>query len=400
MTPDPAKRPYDLAIVGAGPAGSVAALAALRARPESRVLMLDREQFPRDKCCGDGIAPHVLDILADLGVADVVAGWTPSHYLAVSRSNDEATRRMRRPVWVIPREVFDARLVERALAAGAELVHHRVRRVERAGDTFTIDGRYRARLVVGADGAHSAVRACTDPSTPRRRAFAIRGYVPTDSALAGQMVIRYGSRPQPSYAWSFDRGDGLSNVGYGELVSTVERPSRQFLLDQLATLLPGAVAAGARWKGHHLPLSGWSWGVEQHDGAVLLAGDAAGLVNPLTGEGIYYAVATGALAGGAAAVALTEGRPDDAGARYRSAVRRRLGPHIRHTWIATRLTRSDVILGAGIRAAARDPRSFDDITELGLGDGLLTPHLLTRLAGGVITHARSHLAPRTPRPAS
>jgi geranylgeranyl reductase family protein len=394
MTASRATGMYDVAVVGAGPAGAAAALGVLRARPGSSVLLVDREQFPRDKCCGDGIAPHVVDVLDGLGAGDVVADWTPSHYLAVSRGEQAATRRMRRPVWVIPRKVFDARLVARAVDTGAELVRHRVRHVVRAADGFTIDGQYRARLVVGADGVHSAVRASTVPAAPRDRAFAIRGYVPTEGSHAGLMVISYGSRPQPSYAWAFDRGDGLSNVGYGELVSATDRPSREFLLEQLATLLPGSVVPGARWLGHHLPLTGWSWGREQPDGGVLLAGDAAGLVNPLTGEGIYYAVATGALAGAAAATALGRGRPQDAGASYRRAVRRRLGPHIRHTWVATRLTRSTALLGAGIRTAARDPRAFDDIAELGLGDGLLTPRLLGNLAGGVIAHTTARLGRR------
>ncbi len=63
---------WDLVVVGAGPAGATAALAALREEPGLRVTLLDRSDFPRDKCCGDGIAPHVLDVLSRLGAADVV----------------------------------------------------------------------------------------------------------------------------------------------------------------------------------------------------------------------------------------------------------------------------------------------------------------------------------------
>ena len=83
------------------------------------------------------------------------------------------------------------------------------------------------------------------------------------------------------------------------------------MLEQLDLLLPGYVESGTAWSGHHLPLSGWRW--DQPDGPVLLAGDAAGLVNPMTGEGIYYAVATGMLAGRAAARALAAGTPASAG---------------------------------------------------------------------------------------
>ena len=296
---------------------------------------------------------------------------------------------------MVPRQVFDARLVERAVASGGELIQHRVRRIERHGAGFTVDGQFHARIIIGADGAHSAVRTSTGPSAARTRAFAIRGYVPTDSALRDQMVIRYGRRSQPSYAWAFDRGDGLSNVGYGELVAPGERPSRQFLLQQLVELLPTTFDADTHWRGHHLPLTGCRWGAEQDDGGVLLAGDAAGLVNPLTGEGIYHAVTTGALAGRAAATALADNRPYEAGAHYRRAVQQRLGPHIRHTWIAAGLARSTTILGAGIRAAARDPHTFDDITELGLGDGVLTPRLMGELAGGVVAHATARFTTRT-----
>ena len=66
-----------IAIIGAGPAGAATALGALTADPSLRVLLLDRSDFPRDKSCGDGIAPHVLTALAEVGADDVVAGWAP-----------------------------------------------------------------------------------------------------------------------------------------------------------------------------------------------------------------------------------------------------------------------------------------------------------------------------------
>ncbi len=374
---------WDLAVVGAGPAGATAALAALRARPGLRVLLLDRESFPRDKCCGDGIAPHAVDVLRPLGAADVVDGWEPVQRLGLSRGSRSVAGRMARPVWVVPRSVLDARLVEHAAAAGATVHRHRVREVEQVGDLVRLDD-LAARVVVGADGAHSVVRRRLPGPGPRRRALALRGYAPTPPHRRGQQVIRYGERRQPSYAWSFDRGDGWSNVGYGELVDGGPPPTRALLLDQLEALLPGSADGGRDWRGHHLPLSGWGWGREQPDGPVLLAGDAAGLVNPMTGEGIYYAVATGALAGQAAVDALADGAPQGAGARYRRAVRQRLAPHLRHTWAAARLSRHPAVVDAGITAAARDQRSFDGLVELGLGDGRITRQLAAGLAAALI----------------
>jgi flavin-dependent dehydrogenase len=291
---------------------------------------------------------------------------------------------MARPVHVIPRETFDARLVDRAVAAGAVLRRHRVRRVRPDAGGVTVDDAYRAAVVVGADGTHSVTRAGAGLGTTRRRAVALRGYAPTPQARAAAQVIRYGERRQPSYAWAFDRGDGWSNVGYGELAADGDKPSRALLLDQLDRLLPGAGRDGERWRGHHLPLSGWGWRGEQPDGPILLAGDAAGLVNPMTGEGIYYAVASGAAAGRTAAVAATTGRSALAGARHRAVVRRLLDRHLQHTWTAARLTRSPAVVEAGIAAAARDRYAFDALVELGLGDGRITPRLAVGLGRALV----------------
>ena len=384
---------WDLVIVGAGPAGAATALGALARAPGMRVLLLDRADFPRDKCCGDGIAPHVLDVLGSVGVRDATDGWTPLRRLELSREEHRVTGHLARPVWVIPREVFDARLVERAVARGAVLRRHRVSDVRLVEGGVVLDGRIGARILVGADGAHSVVRSSLTSLSKGCRALAIRGYSPTPDSRRGRQVIRYGDRRQPSYAWAFDRGDGLTNVGYGEFVDDHrspdgDGPTRAILLEQLDRLLPGSVADGDGWRAHHLPLSGWRW--RQPDGPVLLTGDAAGLVNPMTGEGIYYAVATGVLAGRAASRALDAGTPSAAGAVHRRAVRGLLGRHLKHTWVASRLTRRPAVVDAGIRAAGRSQHVFDCLVELGLGDGRITPRLTSGLASGLVAGLTAH----------
>jgi menaquinone-9 beta-reductase len=75
---------WDLVVVGAGPAGSSAALAALRRRPDARVLLLDRDDFPRDKSCGDAVAPHTADLLDDLGAGHVLADRVPTGALSLA----------------------------------------------------------------------------------------------------------------------------------------------------------------------------------------------------------------------------------------------------------------------------------------------------------------------------
>src|SRR6478752_945189 len=108
---------WDLVVVGAGPAGSAAALGALAARPDLRGLLLDRADFPRDKACGDGIAPHVLDVLESVGVTGLLDDWSQVRRLELHQGGDEVAREMARPAWVVPRAVFDHRLVTAAVSA-------------------------------------------------------------------------------------------------------------------------------------------------------------------------------------------------------------------------------------------------------------------------------------------
>ncbi|MFV2101686.1 geranylgeranyl reductase family protein [Micromonospora sp. LOL_024] len=372
---------FDVVVVGAGPAGVGAALAARRAG--AGVLLLDRADFPRDKACGDGIAVGALDVLAELGVTDAVAGYPPVPTLRlVAPDGGAVTRRLPRPAFTVPREVFDARLVAAAVDAGAVLARRAVRRVEVRGDRVVLDGEIAAGVVVGADGAASVVRrALGQRNNPDRHlALAIRGYAPALPGPPTQLIVTSAAR-WPAYAWAFPIGDGRANVGYGEVLRG-DPLTRAQLLDRLAALLPGtdpATVSGLR--AHHLPLS--TFRPVPGRGRMLLAGDALSLINPLTGEGIFYALRSGALAGAAAT-----GVPEQAARRYAAALRRRLGRHLRHSSAAAWLARHRRIVDATVRAASRDERAFGTVAELGLGDGLLNGRTLGLIALGLPARQR------------
>ncbi|HJR37542.1 MAG TPA: geranylgeranyl reductase family protein [Nocardioidaceae bacterium] len=390
---------WDLAVVGAGPAGAATAIGAMRADPSLRVVMLDRADFPRDKSCGDGIAPHVIDLLEDAGVTGIVDDQVPVPRLRLIRGGLSADRDMARPTFVVPRTVFDHRLVEAAQVAGAELVRHRVRTIDDTGPKLAVDDAFRARVVVGADGAHSVVRRALGID-PGPMAVALRGYAPVPAGREAAQVIVFDTTRRSAYAWSFDRGDGIANVGYGEILDhRSERPTKSRLLERLDALLPDAAAGGTDWRGHQLPLSSGSW--RPVDGRILLAGDAAGLVNPMTGEGIYYAVATGLAAGRAAAEAIAAGEPDGAGARYRRQTGPMLDSHLRHIRVAARLCRSGAVIDAGLRSSAADQRVFDDLVELGLARGRITRTMVRGLARGLFGPAggrsATHHGEETPK---
>jgi geranylgeranyl reductase family protein len=374
---------WDVVVVGAGPAGSAAALSALATRPDARVLLLDRAEFPRDKPCGDGVAPHAVDVLERLGAGAVTAGYPPVARLRLGFADSvPVAGTMRRPAHVIPRAVLDARLAEAAVARGATLRRHRVRAVQVRGGAVVLDGELRARVVVGADGAQSVVRRQVAVPGPRdgHVALAVRGYAPVPANRADTQVITFADSGWPAYAWSFPIGNGQANVGYGELLRGAAPPSRSGLLARLHDLLPGAGDGAERWRAHLLPLS--SGRPRQPDGPVLLAGDALSLVNPLTGEGIYYAVLSGALAGRAAVGA------GDPGSAYRQLLRAELGRHLRHTSVAAALARRRRVVDAGVAAARADGRVFDDLVELGLGRGLIGPRMVRGLLRGAVTGVR------------
>lgn len=372
---------WDVVIVGGGPAGSAAALAATRARPNARVLILDAASFPRDKACGDGIAPHALDVLDDLALdsGTLVAGSTPVTRLRLrSPGGVEATRATARAGYVVPRSVFDHRLLQAAMSAGAALQRRSVRSITIGPHDILLDGQVRARVVIGADGAESVVRRCLGVTEARTGtvALAIRGYTPSDPWPAAEQLLTMTAAHWPAYAWMFPIGDGRANVGYGELLRGTPL-SRAYLLKRLHDLLPDAAPSSLR--AHRLPLSTGRPNVG-HD-RVLLAGDAAALINPITGEGIFYAVLSGALAGAAAL-------GPDPGSTYRRALRDRLGSHLRHTDIIARLGRWPTVIDAAITAAHGRQRVFDALVELGLGQGRLDRHTTTAVAAAAL-HARA-----------
>ena len=320
---------FDVVVAGAGPAGSVAAL--VLARGGARVALVDKAEFPRDKACGDLIGPRGVGLLDELGVSVPDAGQG-ADLLVVGPSG----HRSRLPAFpgraypghgvVVPRVVLDDALRAAAVAAGAEPVRARVS----AADTGP-DGRLRALLAsdgqrleadafIGADGALSPVARLAGMLNPDTAlwGFAIRAYLPAEVPLPLLVLLDAAPwRIYPGYGWLFPGENGQANVGIGVGLGTRRRqaPLRGDLARFCAQLRSAGDLAPDAQPG---PVTG-GWlrmggtGAPPAAGNVLLAGDAAGLINPLQGEGIAPAMVSARLAAqcllaspGQAAAAYTE----------------------------------------------------------------------------------------------
>jgi geranylgeranyl reductase family protein len=303
---------FDVVVAGAGPAGSVAAL--VLARGGARVALVDKAEFPRDKACGDLIGPRGVGLLDELGVSVPDAGQG-ADLLVVGPSG----HRSRLPAFpgraypghgvVVPRVVLDDALRAAAVAAGAEPVRARVSAADTGPDgqlraLLASDGqRLEADAFIGADGALSPVARLAgmlDPDTALW-GFAIRAYLPAEVPLPLLVLLDAAPwRIYPGYGWLFPGENGQANVGIGVGLGTRRRqaPLRGDLARFCAQLRSAGDLAPDAQPG---PVTG-GWlrmggtGAPPAAGNVLLAGDAAGLINPLQGEGIAPAMVSARLA--------------------------------------------------------------------------------------------------------
>jgi flavin-dependent dehydrogenase len=335
--------------------------------------MLDRSEFPRDKCCGDALLDRAVIELGTCGVAasSVLAGYRSVREMRlVTAGGATVSGTLPRPMTVVPRRVLDDRLANAARTAGAAWSRVPVREVSDRGAYVELNGAIRARVVIGADGAESVVRRAVVADRPRDMAVALRGYDTAAGDTTPTIVFEHGGGL--NYAWRFPCSNGPANVGYGRLLLAGEKASRDTLMTALQRLLPGVTPDPASLRAHRLPLSTSRQRVAS--GRVLLAGDAAALVNPISGEGIYYAIASGLCAG-----ALAVAGDADVARRYRDALRRRFGAHHTHVAALAAATCFPGVIDAGLLGVSTDPRLFADLAELGLADGKVTGRLAVSL---------------------
>jgi geranylgeranyl reductase family protein len=351
----------DVAVIGAGPAGSVAAL--VLARAGARVALVDKASFPRDKACGDLVGPRGVQVLDDLGVR--LTGAQRVGDMRVVGPTGRSVRLPCRPGRTypghgvaLPRLALDQTLRTAALDAGS------IVRTARAGAPILDDGRLagfelsdgtrlRADVVIGADGATSRVAAAAGLIDERRVlwGFALRSYVEASVDLPTIVLWEEARwRGFPGYGWVFPGPGPRANLGVGVGVLG-DRAAAGQAARSLGAFVGVLNRFGLLDHDARLPaerLGGWlkmgMVGTTPARGRVLLAGDAAGLVNPLQGEGISEALASGRAA--AEAVLACPAEPSD---HYRSFLAQRYaGFHASNAAVQAALVRrARVVAAAG-----------------------------------------------------
>lgn len=311
----------DVVVVGAGPAGC--AVATFLAADGADVLLVDRATFPRNKVCGDGLTPRSVSMLRRMGVEQRLRdlSYGPIHHYRVVSSWGDAVRAGMPTIGrgagyshVVPRRELDMLLVDAAREAGASFREGvRALRGFETGGLPAVEARgadgepllLRGRVLVGADGSRGSFSRTVIPS-PRTEPYAVgvRAYLNGVEGLDGTLNFFLDRNLLPGCGWIFPSGreGGPANVGLGVPTRALRRrPER--IRELFDWFVGPASLAGPHLRNARLatppalfPLrSGLVRGTRRR-GDMLLVGDAAGLIDPLSGEGIAHALESGHMA--------------------------------------------------------------------------------------------------------
>jgi geranylgeranyl reductase family protein len=330
------ERDYQVIIIGAGPAGTT--LAYELASRGIRVLVLEKAKLPRYKCCGGGITVKTAGLMG-IDVTDLVDDVIYGAVITLKGSNpfygDSATPLM----YTVMREKFDYVLAKRAESAGADILQgveaQAVQINSNDVEVVTDVGKFRGAFVAGADGTRSRVARAMGISKHDIRILGLTCEVRVSQEDMARWRTRIGldiGRVQGGYGWVFPKANHLS-VGiacYIEKAKGLRHIFREYL-----DSLKFARHTILRWSAGMLPVLVGQPTVVQ--GRAILLGDAAGLADPLTGEGIYNAVLSAQAGATAIETALNDGKSalDD----YSNAISATIIPEMKEAYVFSKVLR-------------------------------------------------------------
>ena len=387
---------YDVAVIGAGPGGS--ATAYFLAKGGLRVALLDKSEFPRDKTCGDGLTPRAIKTLEIMGVLPRIEEHAFRSSGIKIRYSDEITysleinhlKNLPDYILTMPRFQLDDALRQYAMDAGVHFIPRaRVETLTRSADKRvsiqTQSGELiECALAVIATGANSSLlqKLGLLKKSPSIN-LAARTYFENIEDLDDSLILFFDGINLPGYGWVFPTGEGTANIGcgvfYEESISQAVR-LRGFIEEHpyLRRVLKNARQV-APIKGYPLRTdfspshSGNEW--------ILVVGEATGLVNPITGEGIDYALESAQLAANAILIEWRDGYPSVATQkRYRTALGKKFQTHLMFNHLAQKIYFRKRTLSSLLKRAHEKPALRKAIVDacFGMANPLVmfTPRIL------------------------
>ena len=345
-------------VIGAGPAGSAAAMNLTRFR-NVETLLLDRAAFPRRKVCGSALSPWALQLLDEMGVGPLIRKQAyPIHAGLIGGMHDTTVElRSHYEAAVLLRERFDTLLLHEAVRRGARLqegtaVKEIIRERGALIGLRTSQGEIAADAVIVCSGAHDTLAKAPRPG---KTLHTIMGWYEGVDDVADAVEIYFDASVKPYYGWVFPEAPGRVNIGicYAPAPGTFNARERfaLFLEDRLGKRMKHASRID-RLVGCPIVTSYRPTALAE-DGT-LVAGEAGALVDPATAEGIHHALATGLLAGQFLGSLLEQGSAPRRQrlAPYTQLVRRRIGTRLLAGQLFLQFARTpvlDFVLGLGSR---------------------------------------------------
>ena len=313
---------YDVLIIGAGPAGANAAISYKNLNPDLVVGLVDKSIFPRDKSCGDAIGPGVISALKRFNNEHILEGepqvvsttlYGPDN-IGIQNYIPQVKNKEDSIVYVIPRIDLDNRILDLAKESGVEVYegYSFVDFTSNEDKSLSVkvkneneDLEFLTKILVGADGANSRIRKKLNykHNSDWHKAIAIRAYIDSPNYLEifkeRTLMFEINVSADKGYAWAFPSKGNLLNIGIGVPVSIFKKDNLDIntLLDNFVSELEGkgvVVENIRKQKSYLLPFAS-SRPKRNKDFNVALIGDASSMINPMSGEGIFYGMEAGYL---------------------------------------------------------------------------------------------------------
>ena len=390
---------YDVLIIGAGPSGSNAAISYKNLNPNLKVGLIDKSVFPRDKSCGDAIGPGVISALKRFNNQHILDNepqvvsttlYGPEN-IGIQNYIPEVKNKEDSIVYVIPRIDLDNRILNLAKDLDVDVFEgysfvsfekdsdNKLVVEIKNGDNITKLG---TKILVGADGANSRVRKQLNVNTNSdwHKAIAIRAYIDSPNYLEifkeRTLMFEINVSAEKGYAWAFPSKGNLLNIGIGVPLNIFKKEKLDInvLLQDFITQLTnrGVVVENIRdEKSYLLPFAS-SRPKFRNDINVALIGDASSMINPMSGEGIFYGMEAGYLLAKNTynlidSPELTKGIAD-----YEKAFSKRFRKHYLSCALARLLLQSPFMTKRLLKVASNDQNTIDFVVELLFDEAYLT----------------------------